>query len=220
MSIITVTIDGPVGSGKTTIAGIIHAALAEAYQPEPVTVLYLGPESSEAGIQQAIAGHERVIIIRDEPPRPAQPLAAGLLDAQAFAARITGRAYGEELTRDEIAHAKAAGLVVVYGASDDLMEFEGAIHDEVSCYGGGTALVDREGLLDRDQIDDSDDEAIADYVSRKSGARQIEALWAKEDGYSWTYQTDIPHATFEIVEDGEPYCRGIVFALADVGGAA
>ena len=34
------------------------------------------------------------------------------------------------------------GLIVVYGASDDLMEFEGAIRDEFDCFEGGTALVD------------------------------------------------------------------------------
>lgn len=120
------------------------------------------------------------------------------------------------ITKDQIAAAKAAGLVIVFGASDDLMEFEGAIRDEFGCCDGGTALVDARGLLDRSQIDDDDDEAIADYVARKKTARQIEALWAKEDGYSWTYRTDIPHATFEIMDEEDSYCRGIVFALADL----
>lgn len=133
-----------------------------------------------------------------------------------LAAMLNGREYRNEITREEAAEAKAAGLVVVYGASDDLMEFEGAIRDELGCYDGGTAFVDKKGLLDRGQIDDGDDEAIADFVTRKKTARTIEALWAKEPGYSWTYKTDIPHQTFEIVEDGEPYCRGIVFALADL----
>jgi hypothetical protein len=41
-------------------------------------------------------------------------------------------------------------------------------------------------------------------------------LWAEEGDYSWTYATEIPHATFEVIEDDGPYCRGIVFALADV----
>ncbi len=113
--------------------------------------------------------------------------------------------------------AKAAGLVVVYGASDDLMEFEGAIRDEFDCYNGGIALVDGQGLLDRDRIEEDDDEGVAEFVARKKAARKIEALWCAEPGYSWTYRTDIPHATFEVVEDGEPYCRGIVFALADLG---
>ena len=63
---------------------------------------------------------------------------------------------------------------------------------------------------------DDDDEAIAEFVRRKKTARKIKALWASEGDYSWTYRTDIPHATFEIVEDGAPYCRGIVFALVDL----
>ena len=33
---------------------------------------------------------------------------------------------------------------------------------------------------------------------------------------AWTYRTDIPHETFMIYEDGEPYCRGIVFNIDDV----
>ena len=72
-----------------------------------------------------------------------------------LAARLTGREYRDEITAAEEAEARAAGLVVVFGASDDLMEFEGAIRDEIGCYDGGTAMVDENGLLDRDQIDDS-----------------------------------------------------------------
>jgi len=112
--------------------------------------------------------------------------------------------------------AKINGLVIVYGASDDLMEFDGAISDEVGCCDGGKALIDREGLLpDRESIDDDDE--LEDFFQRKGRAKIIEALWCKEKGYSWTYETDIPHATFEVKEDGETYCRGIVFSLNDVG---
>ena len=112
--------------------------------------------------------------------------------------------------------AKINGLVIVYGASDDLMEFDGAISDEVGCCGGGTTLIDREGLLpDRESLDD--DEELEDFFQRKNSARVIEALWCKEEGVSWTYKTDIPHATFDVKEDGETYCKGIVFSLNDVG---
>ncbi len=137
------------------------------------------------------------------------------MNAKELAAQITGRDYGRTLTKAEAEQAKEAGLVVVYGASDDLMEFEGAIYDEFGCYDGGTALVDAKGLLDRDQIDDSDDEAIADYVARKKHAAEIKAIWSNE-GAAWRYETTIPHETFEIFEDGEVWCRGIVFALADL----
>jgi hypothetical protein len=43
--------------------------------------------------------------------------------------------------------AKGAGLVVAYGFSDDLLEFDGALYDEFGCYDGGTALIDADGLL-------------------------------------------------------------------------
>ena len=50
--------------------------------------------------------------------------------------------------------------------------------------------------------------------------RIIEALWDPGDGYSWRYATEIPHATFEIREDDQPYCQGIVFALNEAGTGA
>jgi hypothetical protein len=111
--------------------------------------------------------------------------------------------------------AKENGLVIVYGASDDLMEFEGAIRDEFGCYDGGTALVDEKGLLPcREDIDD--DIELEEYFSRKNNVQPIEALWCKEDGYSWTYKTGIPHETFEVIDGDVKECRGIVFSLSDL----
>lgn len=146
------------------------------------------------------------------------------MNKEKFAAMLNGREYRSEITKDEAAQAKAAGLVVVYGASDDLMEFAGALYDEVGVHGGGMALVDAKDVLDRDQIEDDDDEAIAEFVARSKTAQSIEALW--NDSVSdasvpaWTYMTDIPHATFDVMDDGELYCRGIVFALADLTATA
>jgi hypothetical protein len=138
-----------------------------------------------------------------------------MMTKESLAAAIHGCEYGQELSRFDGREAKAAGLVVVYGASDDLMEFEGAISDELDCSEGGSTMIDAKGLVDRNAIDDRDDEAIADYVARKPKARTIRAVWGKGDA-SWSYETDIPHATFDVLEDGEVYCRGIVFSLADL----
>ena len=132
-----------------------------------------------------------------------------------LAAQLSGLEYPVRIPGALIAAAQSSGLVILCGASDDLMEFYGARREEIGCYDGGTAFVDADGILpDRDCLDG--DEEIAEYVQRQKSAKPIEALWCKEDGYSWTYKTDIPHATFEVVEDEEPYCRGIVFALADL----
>jgi hypothetical protein len=133
------------------------------------------------------------------------------MSAQEFAAKINGREYRNEITRDEESDAKLGGLVIVFGASDDLMEFRGAIQDEIGAYGGGTAHLTSGGLL----TSECDDENCPYFKKLKKLAVTIKAKW-DESGYSWIYETVIPHATFEVLEDGEKYCRGIVFALADI----
>jgi hypothetical protein len=139
------------------------------------------------------------------------------MNAKELAENLTGIEYPCDIPTELTKEAKASGLVIVYGGSDDLMEFEGAIHDEVGAYGGTTVKVYSSGLLpDFEQIsDDKDKDLLREYFLHENDAKEIEALWCNEGDYSWTYKTDIPHSTFEIVEDGEPYCRGIVFALKD-----
>lgn len=137
--------------------------------------------------------------------------------AKKLATQLNGSVYPLRISNELAEQAKAAGLVIVYGASDDLMEFQGAIGDELTATDGRTVLVDVDGLLPDNDDDIETDEDRARYYYRKGKAKTIEALWAKEGDYSWTYRTAIPHETFEVVEDGGPYCRGIVFALADVG---
>lgn len=120
---------------------------------------------------------------------------------------IDGREYGYEPFMDVRQVAKEAGLVIVSGASDDLMEFDGAIYDEGGCFDGGKVFFDRNGVSQ----------------DRSERSNCIEAFWCDKSALdksrnviTWTYKTDIPHETFMIYEDGEPYCRGIVFDLADV----
>jgi hypothetical protein len=128
-----------------------------------------------------------------------------------LAAMLNGRQYRKEMTKTEEREAKDAGLVVVFGASDDLMEFRGAVCDEVGAYDGGDAYFTKAGLL----VNDCDNEDCPHFAKAKEAATIVEARW-DDGGYSWICDTTIPHATFEIMEDDEKYCRGIVFALADV----
>ena len=153
-----------------------------------------------------------------KPASLAEAASAPSLSKELLAGLLTGREYGKEMLKEEEMQAKAAGLVVIFGASDDLMEFRGFVDDE---RGAPTiALIDAKGLLPFREDIEHDDEALKDYFARAPQVRAVDALWAKEDGYSWTYRTSVPHATFEIVEGGEPYCRGIVIDVADLGGAA
>ena len=71
--------------------------------------------------------------------------------------------------------AKDNGLVIVYGSSDDRMEFNGAINDEGSCYDGGEVLFTKKGCL---QNQDECEEAIragagSDIVEYTIGGRTV-----------------------------------------------
>ncbi|WP_430229611.1 hypothetical protein [Paraburkholderia tropica] len=134
------------------------------------------------------------------------------MNAKELAAKLNGTEYPLTIDAETQKAAKAAGLVIVYGASDDLMEFNGAIYDEIGAYEGTTAYLTASGLLENNCESDE----CPHFEKLKEKAATIEALWDPGEGYSWKYKTDIPHECFEIVDDGEPYCRGIVFALADV----
>lgn len=129
-----------------------------------------------------------------------------------FAKSISGKEYGyPQFTKEEIETAKENGFVIVYGCSDDLMEFEGAIRDEGGCFDGGRVYFNKTEVCQ----DESDRSAFDNY------SNSINAVWdgdTDENGklITWTYETKIPHETFMIYEGGEPYCRGIVFRIEDV----
>lgn len=121
-----------------------------------------------------------------------------------LAEKLNGREYGDSFS-DVLEEAKASGLVIVTGASDDLMEFDGALRDEGSCYDGGPVYFDKDCV----SLDGSE------------RANVIEAVWCdgtNSDGVpaTWTYKTDIPHEEFNIWEEGELYCVGIVFSIEDL----
>jgi len=125
-----------------------------------------------------------------------------------IAEALNGREYLDEISPDIQHGLQGTDLVVVFGASDDLMEFRGAINDER----GSLAFITPKGLFENEC--DCDDCPYAERMMAQ--AKKIDALFCDEPDISWTYKTDIPHAEFTIWEDGEKYCRGIVFSLSDV----
>ena len=126
-----------------------------------------------------------------------------------FAKSLNGNEYGDE-SWNEDEKAKELGFVVVFGASDDLCKLRGAINDEVGCYGGGKIYLNQGNIFEECEEDCKYSKAA------KEKCKVIEAIWDK-DGYSWVYETDIPHATFDIMEDEEKFCRGIVFDIKSLG---
>lgn len=137
------------------------------------------------------------------------------ITSKQLAELLDAREYDNEITPEEEKLARDNNLVVVFGASDDLCEILGAIDDEVGCYNGGNFFINKNGVSD---ITEEDEEVLNKYGvldQIKDQNRGITAIW-DQDGYSWTYKTDIPHETFEIVDNGNKYCRGIVFSLEDI----
>lgn len=116
-----------------------------------------------------------------------------------FTELLNGVQY-REFPKGIIKEADENGIVIVSGASDDLCELEGAICDEFGCFDGGTIYLDEEGRL---------------YNQKRTeqAFKYITAKWCEdgEDGFTWTYDTDIPHETFEMYDGEEKYCKGFVF---------
>lgn len=140
-----------------------------------------------------------------------------MITKEELAVFLDGNEYGREVSAGDDKTARESGLVVIFGASDDLVEFRGAIHDEIDAYGGRAFKIDRKGVLPSfEQVAGRGEDECEDYFDRKPHAQSVEAIWSDNEGYCWTFKTDIPHAEFEIVEEGEKFCRGIVIDMTDL----
>lgn len=140
------------------------------------------------------------------------------MKAKQFARFLNGREYGSEITKEEEVSAKRDNLVIIYGYSDDLAEFRGAIDDEISACDGREIAVFNGNLIDEYSIDNDK------HVFKKYGIKfpspdvVVEVFWCPEDlDASWliTVQGAEGHH-FDIFEDGDLYCRGVVFVLPEV----
>lgn len=132
--------------------------------------------------------------------------------AQEVAKELDGMEYP---VREDFSHYE--DHVIIYGHSDDLVELQGAFTDEVSAYDGTSFSIDEKGV--RPAWNDHDyytkEEAREFFEREKLPFVLIVADWAT-DGYSWVIRSDLRHATFNIMEDGAHFCRGIVIALDDI----
>ena len=129
-----------------------------------------------------------------------------------LAARLNGREYREEITRDECREAKGSRLLVAYGASDDLLELSGAVDDEVGAYNGTVVELTAAGriIITRDDHD----ELVRDGWAPPEAAFTLRAEWCPADlEASWRVTANVPFASFDIMEDGDLFCRGCVIDL-------
>jgi hypothetical protein len=124
---------------------------------------------------------------------------------------LNGRPYGDEIKETESIQARKDGLLVVFGYSDDNTEFRGAFDDEVGCYDEKEIFVNRKGVLSEHEECEC---PFCGYEEAKKNAASIMANFRGPGPFHW--KTEVPHSTFEIIEDGDVYCRGIVLSISDL----
>ena len=134
------------------------------------------------------------------------------MTARELAQKLDGRQYLQEMTLEEKNEAKAAGLVVMYGASDDLIELEGAIYDEVGAWGGATVYLTKTGIF-RKPDDLWCDEVDCPYIK---AAMEACSTIRGTFGGCWSFETEIPCERFSIYEDERVFSQGLVFSVNDL----
>jgi len=151
------------------------------------------------------------------------------MEVKEFAEMLNGC---EEITTDNGQLAKDNYFVIVTGASDDIMSFDGSISDEGDCNDGGTVRFTKETVLSNwEEIEEAIDTLENNGIKMarfhtEMDINEIEALWCPEEvsfpdgtrhtGVSWEFKTDIPHERFKMYEDGEVYSAGLVFKISDL----
>lgn len=109
--------------------------------------------------------------------------------------------------------AEESGLVIVYGASDDLMELRGALDNEYGCFNGGTFYLTKAGVIE--QKDDICNRCDL-YKNSLEQAHKLVAKWCDGE-WCWSYEIDVPYAKFGIYDGEDNYCEGIVFEVEALG---
>lgn len=135
-----------------------------------------------------------------------------------LAALINNREYRDEITPEQEQIAKDNGLVVIFGASDDFIKFRGFLDDELGddiFYIKDNSIRTPSCVLSQGGYDRFfNKELFPDKNTKENNFHKIVPVWEQIiDGIvicPWSFKTHIPHASFDIYEDGNLFCKGIV----------
>lgn len=109
-----------------------------------------------------------------------------------------GRNYGYEFNKEEIEEMKNDKIVAFMGASDDLIEIIGAIDDELDCYTNATFGY-RSGK----------------FIRNKNTKFNLKVTHNRNNCCFWL-DSNVMYSTFVVMDEDEPYCRGIFVSLYDI----
>lgn len=133
------------------------------------------------------------------------------MTAKEFARKIDGKEWPFSLDADEKRIARESGIYVLVGEWDGLMELHGAeraeFEDRVE------VLFDPDNGMLLQSACEFDD--CPNFLPLKDKAVKVVAYYDPLLPETWRFQTDIPHHTFMVLEDGEDdqdiHAEGIVF---------
>ena len=140
---------------------------------------------------------------------------------------LDNRQYGDEINKEEEQVAKENNLLVVFGYSDDCVEFRGIIKEEFSV--DSIIIFGKKGeiLLINTDTDDVDSFENFDGVFKrctKLEAVQVNDYATEPESYvtsdhgmnGWEFKTDLPYAEFSIYEDDDLYGKGLVIDMSSL----
>lgn len=128
------------------------------------------------------------------------------MTAAELAAKLDGKDFMTEMPEDD---ARENRLFIVFGYSDDLIEIRGFQDEEIYAFSGETFYINPEtGYVAAEEGDET--EYFKNTVSN----------WGKVYGeYKnrvWEFETKIPHSTFNLYDEDDLFCKGIVFSMDDL----
>lgn len=146
---------------------------------------------------------------------------------------LDGNEYRDELVNqkgiDVIGLCKQKGWIVVYGASDDLLEIDGALSDELGAWGGCVAKFYKKGEFypeygEEDTYHKTSEDSFFSIDKNEQNRIKndnekcllIESVWdPNEIDASWQINCKgAPHVSFNVMEDEEVYCEALVIDIS------
>jgi hypothetical protein len=151
-----------------------------------------------------------------------------IMTVKEWAKKISGFEYPADELDNLNKEMAADGIIIAHGASDDLLEFRGVIYDEVGAWEGTEVRISSRGKGTAFIFDEEENQDSFEFNQKEIVAmQQVKAIWSprcrdvedNESGEafaSWLIETEIPHETFDIMEDGELFCWGVVLHVDNI----
>lgn len=141
------------------------------------------------------------------------------MNAKELAAQLNGMAVGGKMAA-QIDAAEDNGLIIAYCTPNELFELKGAGETDSDVYESTDLCIfvfdDEYCLFDRQSLGDKDDADDYEYTAHEAAEKGniIQAIAQPEDvpGAAWLIRPSFAYESFDLMQDGKPFCRGAVFS--------